>query len=333
MSSSNPPEPSSEIFSFGGKREMRQANDPEKRKKGTNSAPYSRHRIGILSVFFSSIVGAFMLADNYERLNDRKTANLLRFCFLVGVPSWWFIVSLISILRGISVYSMSISLGVMFISWFMPMVVLDVLYRRWRKAWIVTNGEIVSGNGSGRALLYVILYAVVFIMYLGSAPQQLEELYVRYAESLPKVTFVNGSFSIDYPSNWEVKDITNNPNCGQFGFECVKMFNFAGGSGALVVTRNNNLLERLAPLSLTEEANWNNMQSLSYLKSLEKFETLLDGYTTLRHNFAFTDRGDRSTGAIIITKTDQELYTIIAVAGQQDYALLEEALATIQLDQ
>jgi hypothetical protein len=337
--SSNALEPK-QIFSFGNQPRKTSEDEAdstlpeEKRKKGTKSAPYSRRRIGILSVLFSPLVGALMLADNFERLDDPKAAKTLRLGFLFGLPVFWVVSSFVMAsadkVFGKSDYALTS--GSNFALWFGTLVLLDSLYRNWHKEWIAKNGEIVSGNGSGRAWLYTLVaigFIAVFRVLTPSVP-------VNPIVSLLSVganqTFTDGTFSISYPNTWEAVEITNNPNCGQLGFECVQLFNFARGSGALAVTRNVNLIDRLAPLTLIAQANWNNLQALDNLNSVREYESMLDGYVILRHDFTFTDKENPSQGALIVAKTDSEVYIMIAVARVDHFPQLEKALATIQLD-
>lgn len=341
MSSSNPPEPSSEIFSFGGKREMRQANDPEKRKNDTNAAPYSRNRIGILSVLFSAIVGAFMLADNYEMLGDSKTAKRLRFGFLIGVPVWWFLLDLISV---VSPTAGRTGPGTTVLTWVVPLSVLDVLYRRWREQWVETNGDIVSGNGSGRALLYIGMLILVFVGYVSFAPSLLTFVATTIASAArattfvattiastaPATTFVDSTFSMTYPSSWTAHKDTVRPNCDVSSWECVQIFELPYIRGAMTVTRTNDVDELLTHLSTQEQAVWD---STPFPKtSLRVFETTIGGFTTLQRDFTFVIDLQKFRGAILIVRTDKEIYVITAWAHDDDFPQVEKAIASIQLD-
>jgi len=261
-----------------------------------------------------------MLADNYEQLNDRKTANRLRVGFLVGVPAIWFLFYLATIALGGSRGSVSTIVVTTFLSWWIPLFVLDRYYHRWSEAWIETNGEMVNGNGSGRAAWYIALFVLVCRTFIGVVPQMVDSL------PLALTTFVDGSFSMTYPKDWQAS-VDDNVACALM--ECVQTFTLPDSQGYILVTRTNSFLVMLNDL---ETSSGGALFALSSINATVERTTKiqLDEYDAIQYNFRTEEQ--RLKGLMLIAKTDSEYYQIIGISLPEDFYLIEQALGTIQLD-
>ena len=301
---------------------------PEMRRK---PVPYSRFWIGILSVVFTAVVGAFMLADSYILLEDRRKALILRITFLGGILLWWFLLMSVSLLISPASDSIVVSVATTLLAWFAPLPALYIEYRRWQHEWVKVNDEIVKGKGAGSGFFYGFMMIVVTFLYHAIVPPIAASaiLGTAYYYEASAIALVDGSFSMSYPEYWAKSRDTSNPACRDINFECVENFRLPSNALLSIARINKDLA---MPLAIVEEVIWDSLSSEGEKDSIRVFETTLDGFEAIQRDFSIEVDGLDVNGIILVSMTDTELYVIVGAGDKPNFYQIEDAIATIQLD-
>jgi hypothetical protein len=220
------------------------------------------------------------------------------------------------------------TLNATLLAFVIPLVALDWGIGRWNKAWTAIQGETTIGTSSTQAWLYAAIALVVAIVFESSAPPTGIGLVNSLVSNTPTTTFVDGSFSMSYPSEWQTGKL-DIATCAWM--ECVQTFTLPKSLGSISIVRSNSFLYLMGDLEAFGSGAIVALSTMDMtLKDTRHIQ--LDGHEAIQYNFTLNNLTIPTEGVLIIARTPSELYQIIGISIPNDFALIEQALGTIQLD-